>query len=245
MSSVCWWLVALVLYAGWVTMLARSMESLLRNIYAGAPTLARLFGGQDIGTNAGFLAGAVFAFVPVVTVIFSLIQALAFATDLDRGHMELVLSTPTSRSRIVLERFGAVLVAAFAAPSAIWLSIMVGAYLTHLSVDADHVLAASFGILPLELIAVSLVYALVGRLRAATILGVVGAFIALAFFDQLLHAMLNLPDWVLSLSIFHQYGSPITDGWQWRPFVTMLGEAFALLTLSLVQFTRSDVKRGA
>jgi len=49
----------------------------------------------------------------------------------------------------------------------------------------------------------------------------------------------------MSLSIFHQYGSPITDGWQWRPFVTMLGVATVLLTLGLVQFTRSDVERGA
>ena len=116
MSSVCWWLVALVIYAGWVTMLARSMEGLLRTIYANTPTLTRLFGGQDIGTNAGFLAGAVFAFVPVVTVIFAEALALTFATDLDRGRMELVLSTPRSRSRIVLERFSAVCAAAVAAP---------------------------------------------------------------------------------------------------------------------------------
>jgi ABC-2 type transport system permease protein len=245
MSSVCWWLVALVLYTGWVTMLARSVEGLLRTIYANTPTLARLFGGQDIGTNAGFLAGAVFAFVPVVTVLFALAQALTFATDLDRGRLELILSTPRSRSRIVLERFSAVCTAAVAAPLAIWLSILASARLTDLSVDAGHVFAASFGILPLELIVAALVYVLAGRLRASTILGIVCASVSLSFFAQLLHAVLNVPDWVLSLSIFHQYGSPITDGWQWRPFVTMLGEAFVLLTLSLVQFTRSDVERGA
>jgi ABC-2 type transport system permease protein len=242
---VCWWIVALVIYAGWVTLLARSMEGLSHTIYANAPTLVRLFGGQDIGTNAGFLAGAVFAFVPVVTVIFALVQALAFTTDLDRGRMELILSTPRPRSRIVLERFGAVLVSALAAPLAIWLSVLVGARLTDLRVDVGHVLAASFGILPLELIVAALVYVLAGRLRAGSILGIVGTFVALAFFDELLHAVLNLPDWVMSLSIFHQYDSPITDGWQWRPFVTMLGIAAVLLTLGVVQFIRSDVERGA
>jgi ABC-2 type transport system permease protein len=245
MSSACWWIVGLVIYAGWVTILARSMEGLLRTIYANAPTLARLFGGQDIGTNAGFLAGAVFAFVPVVTVIFALAQALTFATDLDRGRMELILSTPMPRYRIALERFAAVCAVAVAAPLAIWLSVLAGAFLTDLSVDAGHVLAASFGVLPLELIVAALVYVLAGRLRAGAILGIVGTFVALAFFAELLHAVLNLSDWVMSLSIFHQYGSPITDGWQWRPFVTMLGIAAVLLTLGLVQFTRSDVERGA
>jgi ABC-2 type transport system permease protein len=243
--SVCWWLVALVIYAGWVTLLARSMEGLLHTIYANAPTLARLFGGQDIGTNAGFLAGAVFAYVPVVTVIFALVQAIAFATDLDRGRMELILSTPQSRARVALERFAAVCAAAVAAPLAICLSVLAGARLTDLGIDASHVVAASFGILPLELIVAALVYVLAGRLRPSAILGVVGTFVALAFFAELLHAVLSLPEWVLSLSIFHQYGGPITDGWQWRPFVTMLGAAFVLLTLSLVQFTHSDVERGA
>jgi ABC-2 type transport system permease protein len=132
-----------------------------------------------------------------------------------------------------------------AAPLAIWLSILASARLTDLRVDAGHVFAASFGILPLELIVAALVYVLAGRLRAATILGIVCASVSLSFFAQLLHAVLNVPDWVLSLSISHQYGSPITDGWQWRPFVTLLGEAFVLLTFSLVQFTRSDVERGA
>lgn len=244
MSSVCWWLVALVIYAGWVTMLARSMEGLLRTIYANAPTLTRLFGGQDIATNAGFLAGALFAFVPVVTVIFALGQALAFATDLDWGRMELILSTPRSRSRIMLERFAAVCAAAVAAPLAIWLSVLVGARLTDLSVDAGHVFAASFGVLPLELIVAALVYILVGRLRAGAILGLIGTFIAISFFAELLHEALNVPGWVMSLSIFYLYGSPIIDGWQWRQSLIMLCLAAFMLAIGVVQFRNADIERG-
>jgi len=226
-------------------MLTRSMEDPLRNMYANNHIFYQLFGGHDIGTNAGFLAGAIFAFVPVITVIFALLQALSWASDLERGRMELVLSTPTPRYRLMLEHVGAVFVAAVVVLLAIWLSVLAGARMTDLSVDVSHVFAASLGILPLELIVAALVYVLAGRLRPGTIVSLSSTFVALSFFVELLHTVLKLPEWVMSLSIFHQYGSPITDGWQWRPFVTMLGIAGVLLTLGLIQFTHSDVERGA
>lgn len=245
MFEVGWWIVGLVLCVGWITMLARSMEAPLRDIYANNPVFYQLFGGHDIGTNAGFLAGAIFAFVPVIMVIFALFQALSWPGDLESGRLELVLSTPMPRYRIVLERFGAVLIAAVVIVFVIWFSILAGASLTDLRVNAGNVAAASFGILPLELITVSLVYVLAGRLHSGAILGVVGTFIALSFFVELMQSLLKLPEWATSLSIFHHYGSPITEGWQWKPFGVMLGIAALLLAIGVVQFTYADVERGA
>jgi ABC-2 type transport system permease protein len=112
MFSLCWWVVGLVIGVGWITRLTRSMEDPLRNIYANNHIFYQLFGGHDIGINAGFLAGAIFAFVPAITIIFALLQALTWASGLERGRMELVLSTRMPRYRIVLEHFGAVLIAA-------------------------------------------------------------------------------------------------------------------------------------
>ena len=245
MFDIGWWVVGLMIGVGWITMLTRSMETPLHNIYANNPVFYKLFGGYDIGTNAGFLAGAIFAFVPVITVIFALLQSLTWASDLEQGRMELVLSTPAPRHRIVLEHFGAVLIAAVVVLLAIWLSILVGASLTDLHVDAGNVAAASFSILPLELITASLVYTLAGRLHPGAILGMVGTFLALSFFVELVQSLLKLPEWAKSLSIFHHYGSPITDGWQWRPFAAMLGIAALLLALGVVQFSHAGIERGA
>jgi ABC-2 type transport system permease protein len=244
MFDIGWWVVGLMIGVGWITMLTRSMEAPLHNIYANNPVFYKLFGGYDIGTNAGFLAGAIFAFVPVITVIFALLQSLTWASDLEQGRMELVLSTPAPRHRIVLEHFGAVLIAAVVVLLAIWLSILVGASLTDLHVDAGNVAAASFSILPLELITASLVYTLAGRLHPGAILGMVGTFLALSFFVELVQSLLKLPEWAKSLSIFHHYGSPITDGWQWGPFAAMLGIAALLLALGVVQFTHAGIERG-
>jgi ABC-2 type transport system permease protein len=76
------------------------------------------------------------------------------------------------------------------------------------------------------------------------VLGIVTAYIALAFLAEFLKALLNLPDWVLSLSIFHQYGSPVTDGMNWGAFLGMTGVALVLLLIGLVQFRYVDVERG-
>ena len=54
-------------------------------------------------------------------------------------------------------------------------------------------LLRQFGILPLELITASLVYVLAGRVHSRVILGMVGTFIALSFFVDLLQSLLKLP----------------------------------------------------
>jgi len=145
---------------------------------------------------------------------------------------------------MMLERFGAVLLMALLASVFTWLAIVVAAQIANLSIDQGHVIAASFSMLPLALIIIGLVYALAGRLRYSAVLGIVTAYIALAFLAEFLKALLNLPDWVLSLSIFHQYGSPVIDGMNWGAFLGMTGVAIVLLVIGLVQFRYADVERG-
>jgi ABC-2 type transport system permease protein len=170
--------------------------------------------------------------------------ALTWASDLENGRLELLLGTPTSRQRMLLERFGAVLLMVLLASVFAWLATVVAAQIANLSIDQGHVIAASLSMLPLALIIVGLVYALAGRLRYSAVLGIVTAYIALAFLAEFLKALLNLPDWVLSLSIFHQYGSPVTDGMNWGAFLGMTGVALVLLLIGLVQFRYVDVERG-
>ena len=41
--------------------------------------------------------------------------------------------------------------------------------------------------------------------------------------------------------MFHQYGSPLTDGLAWGSFLAMLGIATALLGLGAAQFRHADL----
>ncbi len=243
-AGIFWWLLGICLWALWGTSIAKSLEEPLQKILRGSPLYAKVLGGHDLATNAGFIASIVFLFVPILVMVFIMTQALTWSSDLDNGQLEIVLSTPKSRTRVVLERFVAVFIPVALVPLVIWLSVLAGAAIANLSVDTGQVAAASFGILPLELIVASMVFVLAGRLRSGTILGITSVFLAASFFAELLRQLLNLPDWVLSLSIFHQYGSPLTNGLNWGPFFTMLAIALVLLILGVIQFNRNNLQVG-
>jgi ABC-2 type transport system permease protein len=239
-----WWLLGIVIWCGWCVLLIPSVLEPLKKAVAQSPNLAQLFSGSDIGTNAGFMSSVVFAFLPALVVIFAMTLALTWAGDLENGRLELVLGTPQSRQRMVLERFAAIFLLALLAPVLTWLAIVVGAHIANLSVDQGHVIAASFSLLPPALIMMGLVYVLAGRLRYGVVLGILTAYITLTFLAEFLNTLLQLPSWLLALSIFHQYGSPITTGMDWGAFIGMTVVAMLLLVLGLVQFSYADIERG-
>lgn len=71
-----------------------------------------------------------------------------------------------------------------------------------------------------------------------------GGLVALSFLASLLYTVLNLPAWLADLSMFYQYGSPITDGPRWGASLAMTALAAAVLVVDVVGFTRADVQRG-
>ena len=245
-SAMLWWIVALCALTFGLVLITRSIESQIQGLFGDTNSAVyKLLGGQSLSTNAGFLNGVLFLYLPLLVSLFAGLMAYRWVGDLDQGRMELVLSTPVPRWQALLERFAAVVVATVLATVGIWAAILVGAEVSGLSLDFGHVTMAALGLLPLELVTASLVYALAGVLRPGLVLGVLGAFLGLSFVADLLREIFSLPSWVTSLSIFQQYGSPIIDGLGWGAFVVMLLIAAALLALSELQFTGRDLDRGA
>jgi ABC-2 type transport system permease protein len=239
-----WWLIGIVFYVGWCVLLIPSVKAPFVKALQQSPTVAKLFLSQGIGTDAGFLGFIVFTFLPILVVTFALTLAMHWASELDNGRLELVLSTPKSRQRVLLENFLSITLLVVLLSICTWLALMVGGQVANLHVDQGNIMAASFSMLPLALVIIGLVYALAGRLRYGAVLGILTLYIAGAYLLVVLGSLLNVPDWVVSLSIFHQYGNPIVDGMNWSAFLGMMGVAFVLLLIGLVQFQRADVKRG-
>ncbi len=145
---------------------------------------------------------------------------------------------------MILERFGALALLLVGAPLVIGIIVLVSGHLAGLSLDAGYVAAALLGIVPLELVTASVVFLLAGRTAAGINTVVVGALVGLSFLASLLYTVLNLPAWLADLSMFYQYGSPITDGPRWGSSLAMTGLAAAVLALGVFGFTRADIQRG-
>jgi ABC-2 type transport system permease protein len=243
--SAFWWLFGLAAYTLWATSLTPSLLKPLQDLVAGNPVLQALFNGQNMTTNTGFIGSVVFLIAPILSVAFALYLALAWPNDLDSGRLELVMSTPISRTRLQLERFLAVFIFALLAPLLTWGMILLGAQMVNISVDNGKIAAASLGLLPLELVMATFVYAVTIRLRSGLILGLSALYLALAFLGELIKGQLNLPEWLMSLSIFHVYGNPAVDGWRWGQWGSLLGVALAFLLIGIIQFRLANVDRGA
>jgi polyether ionophore transport system permease protein len=242
--SAFWWLFGVVVLCVYCLLLAFYIQQQFYKLVQETPLLQQLFFDTPTNTDAALLGTFLFTFMPALIVIFALTLALKWSEDLENGRLELIFSTPQSRLRILLERFGANALVLLPAPVLTWLAIMIGAQLAHLSVDQSRILAASFNMLPMELITIGLVYALAGRLRYNALLGILVAYLILSFVEELLEGLIQFPSWLMSLSIFHLYGNPIFLGMNWGNFPGMTGVAAILLVISLVQFRSADIKIG-
>jgi ABC-2 type transport system permease protein len=236
-----WWTLATAAFVGWMTLLVPTVQEPLQQLITDNPVFAELFARSGLGTDAGVLALAPFLFLPAVLAVFALTQALAWPADLDAGRLEVVLSTPRSRVQLLLERFLAVVVMALASTLVVFLAILAGVHVASLSIGIEQLAAACLAIVPLQLFIAALVYALAGRLPYGAVVGVVATFLVASFLAEFLRQTLDLPSWLVGLSMFHQYGSPLTDGLAWGSFLAMLGIATALLGLGAAQFRHADL----
>ena len=236
-----WWLFGILFFCTDILLITPSIQKPFYRIVQQTPWLAHFFFDTPTSTNAGLLGTLLFTFMPALVIILALTFALKWPADLESGRLELIFSTPKSRYQILLERFSASLLVVLLAPILIWLILVIGAALINLDVDQGRIAAASFSLLPPALITMGLVYALAGRLRYITVMGIVTGYLVLSFLEESLEGNFTIPSWVLSLSIFHLYGNPIFLGMNWGNFWGMLAIALVLLVVGVIQFRTVDI----
>jgi ABC-2 type transport system permease protein len=239
-----WWLFGMVAFCTGLQFLTPGIQKAFNQAVQQTPWLIKYLFDTPTDTNAAMIGTLVFAFVPALVMILALTLALKWPSDLENGRLELIFSTPQSRLRVLLERFGANALVVLLAPILTWLALTIGAQIINLNVDQGRLLAASFSMLPPALITMGLVYALAGRLRYGAVLGIVTAYLVLSYLQESLEGNIQFPGWFMSLSIFHLYGNPIFLGMNWTNFLGMTGVGIVLLVIGLVQFRSADIEVG-
>jgi len=239
-----WWLLGIVAFCALWQFLTPGIQKFVNQVVQQTPWLAHYLYDTPTNTNTALLGTIVFAFAPALVVILALTLALKWSSDLEDSRLELVFSTPQSRQRVLLERFGANALIVLLATIVTWLTLTIGALLINLSINQGRLLAASFSMLPPALITMGLVYALAGRLRYGAVVGIATAYLVLSYLTESLEGNIQFPGWVMSLSVFHLYGNPIFFGIDWTNFLGMTAVGLALLVISLLQFRYVDIELG-
>ena len=161
------------------------------------------------------------------------------AEDSD-GRLEIFLSQPLSRAGIVLERMavlaaGAVLIAAVSGAV-----LFYAFYQQGIDLNAQRLTAASLMLVPF-----ALVFAGAGSLLAAwnprAAVGLLGAFAFASYLDTELGTIYKFPVWLLDLSAFKLFGTPLLNGVNGRNLALMLLLALAGIGSSILAIQRRDV----
>ncbi len=239
-----WWEVGVLFVCVYCFFVALDAQQVLNQVIQENALLRQLVFDTPVNTNAALLGTFLFTFMPALVVAFALTLALKWSSDLENGRLEVLFSTPQTRGKVLLARFGANALVILVAPLVTWLVVLLGAQLAHLPVNQGRIFAASFNMLPMALIAIGLVYALAGRLHYASLVSLISIYIVLAFMEELLEGTITIPVWLMDLSIFHLYGNPVFLGVNWTNFLAMTAVAVVLLLIGLFQFRRADIKLG-
>lgn len=247
-SLLGWTIAVVVLGAGYAAFWPTIDSPAMRDALANYPeALLEALNYTDIATPDGYLSATVYGLVVAILLVVYGVGAGArtIAGDEEAGTLDLVLAHPVSRSRVALQRFGALVVAIVVFNLALLLSLLaisgavrldgitLGEYAamhTHLVLFAALFGAVSYG-----------VGAAFGSRAVA-----ISAGAAVGFLGYLANGVLpqvNGLEWTRNLSPFHWLtgGLPLRNGLQTGNVLIMLGLIVLLVVLGTWLFERRDV----
>jgi len=164
-------------------------------------------------------------FVTVLS-IYAITQVSRWSADDNEGRLEMVLSAPVSRTRVVLERALTLLIDTIVIVAVSSIAFYIAAHAANINMPVVDVVQASVPLIPLALSFAAVGALLASRVPRATV-AVLAAIAFLSYLLTELGPLLKLPDWVANLSVFSLYGNPLTSGIDWTGFSVMLAITIA------------------
>jgi ABC-2 type transport system permease protein len=213
------------------------------------PALLQLFGGDaaSMATPEGFLAYGYFGYLLLIFAIYAILSGLNItANDEDAGIMDMVLSLPLPRWRLVLEKFLAYSVLILGIVALSYGGLMIGSQFSALKIDNSRLFQATINIIPSMLLIlgftalVGTVFRSKGTATAVAAFFVVGSYV-LNFLG--LAASGTFIDALKSLSFFTYYDHQgvILHGLVFGNVLLLLVVAVICAGTAIWTFQRRDV----
>ncbi|MGD0121574.1 MAG: ABC transporter permease subunit [Candidatus Limnocylindrales bacterium] len=209
---------------------------------------AKLLGASmgDASTLIGFLHIELFSMIlPALMVTFAAGMASGFtAAEESRGTIDVLLSYPVSRRRLVLEKTLAVVLGCVVSAVVVWVFAIVGAAASASVLPGDKLAAAlvMMVLIGLDFGAIALSISAFTGNRGASI----GIAVALMVVMYLVDALANIVDslgMVRPLSLFRYYmgGDPLRNGLDLADAGVLAAVALVFLVVSVIAFERRDL----
>jgi ABC-2 type transport system permease protein len=222
-----------------IQQLLNSLPAALRNAFLGS--------GINYLSPAGYLGTELFGLlVPVLMLVLGVLAgARALAAEERNGTVDLLLSTPVRRRRLVVEKAVGALLPLLVIAAAVWLAVA--------AIGPSQGLTVSLGRLAEALVAVALLGAGFGMLAfvvasatgSSSLGGGVAAALAVAMYvlNVVGSVVLALTGFANAVSPFHWDGGPsvLTNGVPWSGMFLLIACPVVLLGLAIVTYDGRDL----
>ena len=181
-----------------------------------------------------------FGIALLLLAVYAVTQVARWSADDNEGRLEMILSAPVSRTRVVIERAVALMLrlAIIIAISSIALDL--GGAVANIQFDLGALTVASLLLVPFGLSFAAIGAVLASRAPRATV-AVLVTYTFLSYLITQLGPLLRWPDWALKLSVFNLYGAPLTNGVDWTGLWITLAITIGGFAVGALLMQRRDV----
>ncbi len=239
------WGLPIGLWSAFIVAIYPSVEDALSKAVASYPeALKEAFGIAELASVEQYLNAEMLSLIVPLAVGYLAVRSVASGLSgaAESGRLDVLLSAPVSRRRLVACGFGATAVE-LAAVLVVGLAICIlGSLLAGAGLSFGLALAGYANVWPLALLFAGFgVIATAWSLRTSIVTGsVAGVLVAMYVLDLVGRLDAGL-DWVRYGSVFHYYGSAIEDGVEPFAFVGITVAAIALAAIGALLFDRRDI----
>jgi ABC-2 type transport system permease protein len=234
------WGIGMAVWGALLASLVGSFSDLIARNQTLPAIFNRIFPGYDFGTAGGWLQ--LYAELFFIAAGFAAATFVSkWASDETGGRLEMVLSTPTARSRWVVAGAIAAGLAVVVTTVLLMVGIGLGAGASGASAGDAIAGSASLGLYALAVVGVGVA---VGGLWRTSLAAEIAALVVVAtFLVDLLSPALGLPDWVRQLALTAHFGQPMIGRWDAVGVVASIAIALGGTLVGAWGMQRRDVVR--
>lgn len=249
--SLVWWSLGVAVYIGVIAAMWPSIRGTagLDDLMEQLPeTILDLMGASDydITTGAGYVSGELFGFmIPIFILILTIgAGAAAIGGAEERDVLDLLLSHPISRRRVMLQSAALIAVEAVIFGAVIVVTLSIATPLADLGIGFVHSIGAAFGIAMLG-IALGWMALGIGAATGSRVLSlaVTGSFAAITY---LAGSLSSLVDFLHNAKWFSPFfyatnRAPLVNGYTWWHALVLGGVGIVSLVVGSVLFDRRNL----
>lgn len=251
--SMIWWIVGSFGYLVAITATysffidqQQVYQSLLENYPEALLAMFGVESGAALFSPDGYLTSQAFGWlVPLLTLVLGIgIGAAAVAGEEEDGTMDLLLALPVTRTSLILQKLGAMIVLLLVLGVAVFAGTAVGAVGIDMDVSMVNLAAASLSAVLFGLVFGTLALAIGAATgKRGVSLGVSSGVALVAFLIQTLAPIVDWLEPAHPLTPFYYYGDnqPLVNGLHWGHAGVLIGLSALLVLVAVLTFRRRDI----